>query len=265
MNKILEEIKKIINDNLKEYLPDIKKEDLEDNGAVYYMNGTNGTEWDYHVNEHLSPFMVFYNDKDKLGAVKLSIYPDGYGTLYLYDNNGKNVAKTIDVKIKAKKDDILKFATLLKKQMDDKNIWDDNIEKIDTSKAPTKKEIDEFKKAEKEFTSIKNRFSMLHKIAYVSRKISDEGYKVGYMCKEEPLSDNDSGWQFMAGNEDDEYINDSKNIAIMSVNELYQIDKDIWNYIDSPVGASFIRISSNEFEEDHKDKPIFVEKRKKEK
>ena len=45
MKKILEEIIKIINDNINESLPDIKKEDLEENGAIYYMNGKNGTEW----------------------------------------------------------------------------------------------------------------------------------------------------------------------------------------------------------------------------
>ena len=104
---------------------------------------------------------------------------------------------------------------------------------------------------------------MLPKIAYVSRKIVDNGYKVGYMCKEEPLNNNDSGWQFLAGNESDKYINDSKNIALLSINEVYGLDKDIWNYLDSTAGSSYIRISSNEFEEDNKDKPIFIEKRKK--
>lgn len=263
MKKILDEIVKIINDNIKEFLPDVKKEDLEENGAIYYMNGKNGTEWDYYVNEHLSPFMVFYNTKDKLGAVKLSIYPDGYGTIYLYNDNGKNVCKTKNIKINTTKEELLKFATLLKIQMDDKSIWDSNIDKIDISKEPTKKEIEEFKKKEKDFIGVKNRFNMLPKIAYVSRKIVDNGYKVGYMCKEEPLNNNDSGWQFLAGNESDKYINDSKNIALLSINEVYGLDKDIWNYLDSPAGSSYIRISSNEFEEDHKDKPIFVEKRKK--
>lgn len=65
----------------------------------------------------------------------------------------------------------------------------------------------------------------------------------------------------MAGNESDEYYNDYKNIALVSVHEVYQLDSDIWNYIDNPVGTELIRISSNEFEIDKRDKEIFMEKR----
>lgn len=33
------------------------------------MNGKNGTEFDWFVNEHLPSFMVFYDNEEKLGAV----------------------------------------------------------------------------------------------------------------------------------------------------------------------------------------------------
>ena len=66
----------------------------------------------------------------------------------------------------------------------------------------------------------------------------------------------------LAGNEDDEYLNKYKNIAIVSVNQAYQLDPDILNYINNPVGTELIRISSNEFEIDKNDKEIFMEKRK---
>ena len=261
MNNILEQIKKVINDSIKEYMPEVKPENLEENGAIYYMNGKNGTEWDYYVNEHLSYFMVFYNDKENLGAVKLSLYTDGYYTLYLYNEKGKNLLKTIDSKIDVVENDVLKFATLLKVQMDDKDNWDANIEKIDMSKESSEEEINDFKNAKGDFERTKNRFRLFPKIAYVSRKILDEGYKVGYMIREEPLNDKDSGWQFMAGNEDDEYLNNHKNLALLSINEINNLDPDIFKYLDCPVGSEFIRISSNEFEEDRKDKPLFIEKR----
>ena len=46
----------------------------------------------------------------------------------------------------------------------------------------------------------------------VSDKITKEGYKVGYMLREEPTEGNpDSGWRFMAGNEDDEYMDNPDN------------------------------------------------------
>ncbi len=264
MDKILEQIKKVINDSIKEYMPEVKPENLEENGAIYYMNAKNGTEWDYYVNEHLSYFMVFYNDKENLGAVKLSLYPDGYYTLYLYNKKGKNLLKTIDSKIDVVENDVLKFATLLKVQMDDKDNWDTNIDKIDTTKGPTKEELETFKNAKEDFDSTKNKFELFPKIAFVSRKILDEGYKVGYMIREEPINDNDSGWQFMAGNEDDEYLNNEKNGAVVSINEINNLDSDVFKYLDSPIGSEFIRISSNEFEEDHKDKQILIEKRENE-
>ena len=41
----------------------------------------------------------------------------------------------------------------------------------------------------------------------VSDKITKEGFKVGYMYREKPDANRpDSGWRFMAGNEDVEYI-----------------------------------------------------------
>ncbi len=261
MDKILEQIKKTIKKSIKEYLPEVKPEDLEENGAIYYMNAQNGTEWDYYINEHLSYFMVFYNNKENLGAVKLSLYTDGHFTLYLYNEKGKNLLKTIDSKIDIVENSVLKFATLLKVQMDDKDYLDANIDKIDINKEPTEEELNDFKNAKEDFERTKNRFSLLPKIACVSRKILDEGYKVGYMVREEPLNDNDSGWQFMAGDEDDEYLDNHKNLALLSINEINSLDSDIFKYIDGPVGSEFIRISSNEFEEDHKDKPIFIEKR----
>lgn len=71
MNRILNEIKQIIKQNISKYLSKVQLSDLEENGAVYYMNGKNGTEFDWYVNDHLPSFMVFYNDEQNLGAVKL--------------------------------------------------------------------------------------------------------------------------------------------------------------------------------------------------
>ena len=69
MNTIISQIKAIINENINTYLPDQKREAFEENGAIYYMNGKNGTEFDWFVNERLSDFFVFYNDEESLGAV----------------------------------------------------------------------------------------------------------------------------------------------------------------------------------------------------
>lgn len=40
---------------------------------------------------------------------------------------------------------------------------------------------------------------------YVSKKITEEGWKIGYMERNEPVNEHDSGRAFFAGNENDEY------------------------------------------------------------
>ena len=59
MNQILIDIQAKILAAIRENLPDLSFDDLEEGGKVYYMNGNNGTEFDWFVNEHLPSFMVF--------------------------------------------------------------------------------------------------------------------------------------------------------------------------------------------------------------
>lgn len=59
---------------MKENMPEVSSDTLEEDGKVYYMNGKNGTEYDWFVNDHLSTFMAFYNDENNLGAAKANVY-----------------------------------------------------------------------------------------------------------------------------------------------------------------------------------------------
>lgn len=262
MNRILNEIKEIIKKNINEYLPKVKPSDLEENGTVYYMNGKNGTEFDWYVNEHLPSFMVFYNDEQNLGAAKLLIYANGKVVLYLYEDKGNKLIKEIETSIEIIEDELFKLAVILKNETEDKDIWDESIDKVNMDVEITEEEITKFQDSEQYMKPTKNRMNLLNKMAYLSKKVSEEGWKVGYMCREEAMNENDSGWQFLAGNEDDKYLNNHKNCLLVHVQDVYQLDPDIWNYIDNPVGTELIRISSNEFEIDKKNKEIFVEKRK---
>ena len=97
----------------------------------------------------------------------------------------------------------------------------------------------------------------------VSDMVTKEGYKVGYMYRENPDAGNpDSGWRFLAGNESDEYINNPDNCHIMAINTVCNYDPDIIPYINSKIGSAFIRINDKEFEIDNGDKPIFIDKQK---
>lgn len=94
-----------------------------------------------------------------------------------------------------------------------------------------------------------------------SDKITKEGFKVGYMYREQPSDDKpDSGWRFMAGNEDNEYMNNSNNHHIFAINTICNYDRNIIPYLKSKIGSAYIRVNSNKFEIDDGSKPIFVEK-----
>lgn len=262
MNRILNEIKQIIKQNISEYLSEVQLSDLEENGAVYYMNGKNGTEFDWYVNDHLPSFMVFYNDDQNLGAVKLLLHNDGRIALYIYGDRGNKIIKEVQASIEVAENELFNLAVILKNEADDKSIWNGNIDKINTDIEINDEKIIEFKDSEKYMKPTKDRMKLLNQTAYISKKVLEEGWKIGYMRRDEAMNENDSGWQFLAGNEDDEYLNEYRNIAIVSVNQAYQLDPDILNYINNPVGTELIRISSNEFEIDKNDKEIFMEKRK---
>ena len=95
----------------------------------------------------------------------------------------------------------------------------------------------------------------------VSNKITKDGWKVGYMYREEPDEGvPDSGWRFMQGKESDEYNSDSSNINVFALNTICNYDPDIIPYLNSPIGTVLIRISEHEFEIDKGDKPIYVAK-----
>ena len=70
----------------------------------------------------------------------------------------------------------------------------------------------------------------------VSDRITKEGYKVGYMYRETPDKKNpDSGWRFLAGDEDEAYMNDSSNHHVFSINTICNYDRDIIPYIHAEI------------------------------
>ena len=68
----------------------------------------------------------------------------------------------------------------------------------------------------------------------VSDRITKDGCKVGYMYREQPnVQSPDSGWRFLAGNEDDEYMTNSNNHHIFAINTVCNYDKDIISFLHS--------------------------------
>ena len=110
MHRVITDIQIKIRNAMKENIPEVSSNTLEEDGKVYYMNGKNGTEYDWFVNDHLPTFMVFYNDEKNLGAAKATVYTDGGMVIYLYDEKGEHLAKEVQTFLEIDKSDLLKLA-----------------------------------------------------------------------------------------------------------------------------------------------------------
>jgi hypothetical protein len=81
---------------------------------------------------------------------------------------------------------------------------------------------------------------------FATDKITVEGYPVKFMYKEEPDKDIDSGWRFMSGYEDDDYMDNPDNHAIYDVNTIANYDPSIIAFLDAPIGSVFEKTSESE-------------------
>ena len=80
---------------------------------------------------------------------------------------------------------------------------------------------------------------------FASDRITVDGRPVGFMYRETPDNDLDSGWRFLAGDEDDDYMSDVNNHAIYSVNTIANYDRSIIPLLDSKAGSVFEKADIN--------------------
>ena len=103
----------------------------------------------------------------------------------------------------------------------------------------------------------------MSKTVIVSKKVREEGWKIGYGMRDEPTREGDSGWFFGVGNETDEYINDPANLELWLVNSALMYDEALNEFITAPCGTSIVRVATDRFELDAPGKEIFMEKKDK--
>ena len=76
-----------------------------------------------------------------------------------------------------------------------------------------------------------------------SNKITIDGLQIGYMYRENPSNESDSGWRFFAGNEDEAYTSNADNFDIFDLNTICNYDRTIIPYLASEIGSSFEKIN----------------------
>ena len=262
MNKIFEQAEHCMRESLRKELPGLKPEDLEKDGAVFYMNGKNGTAFDWYVNEHFPNFFIFYNDKENLGAVKAALHTDGGLTVYVYGDRGHAEPVSLEEQIDATAEELLYLAVNLTGNADDRRVWDADIRILEADDKPEKAAVERFLSMKEAYQPMIERRKLLSKTVIVSRKVREGGWKIGYGMRDEPTRESDSGWYFCVGDESDEFVNDPKNLELWAVNSALMYDPALNEFITAPYGTAIVRTASDRFEPDAPGKKIFIEKNK---
>ena len=87
---------------------------------------------------------------------------------------------------------------------------------------------------------------------FVTSRVSAEGCSVGFMVRVpvEPWDrPEQSGWQFLAGDEDQEYVDDPGNVHVTSLNTIANHDPAVIPFLDRPRGTAWGRKGNTFIEE----------------
>lgn len=82
---------------------------------------------------------------------------------------------------------------------------------------------------------------------YATDRITVDNQKVGIMYRVAPEDRRDSGWRFLAGDEDQAYMDNIDNMDIFRLNTICNYDPDIIDYLESPIGSTFYRDEKGNF------------------
>lgn len=66
-----------------------------------------------------------------------------------------------------------------------------------------------------------------------------------WLFREEPLNNIDTGWMAFGDSDNDEYVNDPKNLSVVDLNTLINIEPTILNVYEMPVGTDLIFIEED--------------------
>lgn len=125
--KKLEIINKLYQDYI---LPEFKKEgfpELIDDGALFYMNGNNGTMFDVAENHHLPVLSTFYVDGEYAFS-RMFIYNNNTIEIYFYKKNESLPYK--DIVFTEESLNFSEIADFLY-SADLRGVWNENINKIE--------------------------------------------------------------------------------------------------------------------------------------
>lgn len=72
-----------------------------------------------------------------------------------------------------------------------------------------------------------------------AQTVSEEGRPIGFMYREEPVFEQDSGWRFFSGDETDEYTADPENFGVYSISEITRNHPAVSEFLNLPAGSAW--------------------------
>ena len=79
----------------------------------------------------------------------------------------------------------------------------------------------------------------------VTKSILNGETKFRWLFREEPLNNIDTGWMAFGDSDNDDYVNDSKNLTVVDLNTLINIEPTILNVYEMPIGTDLIFIEED--------------------
>lgn len=123
---ILQAIMDYIVNERKRLAPEVTDDALMDGGAIYYMNGNDGTEFDFFANGRTCEFEQFYKSTE-LGCIKAYLTDTGVLSGYLWKDEGKARGVELDEKQLTDPETAEAFAWYLENEFDGNGIYDAEV------------------------------------------------------------------------------------------------------------------------------------------
>lgn len=107
--------------------PSITDDMLDSNGAIHYMNGNDGTRFDWNCNDRLCEFYVFH--KNEMGFIKALVNRDNVINVIIYEDGG--MSPTYKFSEEMEKLKASSFAKVMNHIADKEKLWDKPIYELD--------------------------------------------------------------------------------------------------------------------------------------
>lgn len=127
-DRVKQQVLDYIKSNIRDRFPEITDSMLIENGTIFYMNGNDGTNFDFDMNDRTCEFMSFYKSSN-YGFFKVYVTRSGLIDGYAYLEEGHGEAIRLEPK-HVGAEEAKEFARALQKYADDIKKWDCNIEDI---------------------------------------------------------------------------------------------------------------------------------------